>query len=287
FLGPNGAGKTTTIRMLVGLLAPTSGTASLLGEPVLPGSTDLRHVGALVERPAFYSYLSAVDNLRLFAAAHGAADRDARTLIGPALERTGLAPVARRKVGGFSTGMRQRLGLALAILHQPRLVILDEPTNGLDPAGVVEVRAILGQLARDGTTIFLSSHVLTEVEQLCGRVAILRQGRVVADGATADLLRGQGEIHLRFDSVAEAEEALRLFVQRDIEVRRAGPEPLPEVLVSLAPTEGSRVARLLGEAGLYPAELSPRRATLEDVFLELTRDVPADEAPSVDSRPSR
>ncbi|MGH2512550.1 MAG: ABC transporter ATP-binding protein [Candidatus Limnocylindrales bacterium] len=278
FLGPNGAGKTTTIRMLVGLLWPTSGSAAILGRPVRPGTTDLHNVGALVERPAFYGYLSAIDNLRLFAAAHGATAQESAALIGPALERTGLGPVARRKVGGFSTGMRQRLGLALAILHRPRLVILDEPTNGLDPAGVVEVRAILGELARDGTTVFLSSHVLTEVEQLCDQVAILRHGRIVATGATAELLRGQGEILVRFDTNAESAAAIALLAQQGLGTSPAGPgqadTAAPATLVHVAPTEGSRVARLLGEAGLYPAELTVRRATLEAVFLELTRDDP-------------
>ncbi len=271
FLGPNGAGKTTTIRMLVGLLQPTRGDVSLLGEPVRPGSVNLGRVGALVERPAFYPYLSAADNLRLFAAAHGTADGEARRLIGPALERTGLASVARRKVGGFSTGMRQRLGIALAMLHGPRLVILDEPTNGLDPGGVVEVRAIIGELARDGTTVFLSSHVLSEVEQLCARVAILRHGRVVADGLTAELRGGQGLV-VRFDTAADADAAHRLLAGRGIVDRPAADVASSALLVDLPVTDGSRVSRILAEAALFPAELTIRRATLEAVFLDLTRD---------------
>ena len=275
FLGPNGAGKTTTIRMLVGLLWPTSGDVMVLGERVRPGSIDLRHVGALVERPAFYPYLSATDNLRLFAAAHGVTGREARARIGPALERTGLASVASRKVGGFSTGMRQRLGLALALLHSPRLVILDEPTNGLDPAGVVEVRAILGSLASNGTTVFLSSHVLSEVEQLCDHVAFLRQGRIVADGSTAALLDGPSDFIVRFDSSLERDAALRVFSERGVATRPAESDPLTSALVVGASSEGSRLARMLGEAGLYPAELTLRRATLEAVFLELTGDQPS------------
>ncbi len=278
FLGPNGAGKTTTIRMLVGLLRPTRGDVTLLGEPVRPGSVNLRRVGALVERPAFYPYLSATDNLRVFAAAHGTADGEARRLIGPALERTGLASVARRKVGGFSTGMRQRLGLALAMLHDPRLVILDEPTNGLDPGGVVEVRAIIGDLARDGTTVFLSSHVLSEVEQLCARVAILRHGRVVADGLTAELRGGQGLV-VRFDTAADAEAASRLFAGRGIVARAAAEDAPFALLVDLPIGEGSRISRVLAEAALYPAELAIRRASLEAVFLDLTRDDRLDATP--------
>ena len=272
FLGPNGAGKTTTIRMLVGLISPTRGVVRILGTPVRPGSVNLRQVGALVERPAFYPYLSATDNLRLFAAAHGSTDRDARRLAGPALERTGLTSVARRKVGGFSTGMRQRLGLALAMLHKPRLVILDEPTNGLDPGGVVDVRAILSELARDGATVFLSSHVLSEVEQLCDHVAILRHGRVVADGPTAELLRGQGTILIRFDTGNESGTAQRILAEHGIVARPSDAEPGPALLVQAASSEGSRLGRLLGAAGLYPAELVVRRATLEATFLDLTRD---------------
>ena len=286
FLGPNGAGKTTTIRMLVGLLRPTRGVVRVLGTEVRPGGVDLRHVGALVERPAFYPYLSAIDNLRLFAAAHGATDSDARRLAGPALERTGLTSAAGRKVGGFSTGMRQRLGLALAMLHQPRLVILDEPTNGLDPRGVVEVRAILGELARDGATVFLSSHVLSEVEQLCGRVAILRRGRVVADGPTATLLRDQGTILIRFDTANESGAARGILAEHGMVARHSDAER-PELLVQAASSEGSRLSRLLGGAGLYPAELIVRRATLEATFLDLTRDdlsgTPDDAAAGADS----
>ena len=273
FLGPNGAGKTTTIRMLVGLMRPTAGSVSVLGSPVRPGAVDLTGVGALVERPAFYPYLSAVDNLRLFAAERGTPGAEARRQIGEALERTGLTPVAGRKVGGYSTGMRQRLGLALAMLHRPRLVILDEPTNGLDPAGVVEVRTIIGEMARDGMTVFLSSHVLSEIEQVCDRVAVLRHGRIVADGATAELLGTGGSLFLRFDTPTETEAATALLAGRGL-VAHGVDGTAPGLAVDVPPTDGSRVARLLGEGGLYPAELSVRRRSLEDVFLELTRDDP-------------
>ncbi len=274
FLGPNGAGKTTTIRMLVALLRPSAGEIRLFGETVRPGAASLERVGSLVERPAFYPYLSAAENLLLLSAARGIRGPAARTAIDEALERTGLASVSRRKVGGFSTGMRQRLGLSFAILHEPSLVILDEPTNGLDPAGVVEVRAIIDGLAREGTTVFLSSHVLTEVEQLCRRVAVLRNGHVVAQGLTRELLGGRERLLVRFDSADEAEAAGRILVSAGFGVERTGGSEAasPAWFVDVAGSEGSRVGRTLGAAGIYPAELSIDRPSLEDVFLELTGD---------------
>ena len=271
FLGPNGAGKTTTIRMLVGLIRPTSGSAAVLGNPVRPGGVDLASIGALVERPAFYPYLSAAANLRLFAALQGVGGSGADRRIADALDRTGLGPAANRKVGGFSTGMRQRLALALAMLHRPRLVILDEPTNGLDPGGVVEVRATITELARTGTTVFLSSHVLSEVEQLCDLVAVLARGRVVASGAPAELLDGPGLLRVGFDSAAEAETARRLLTDDGMAVTPAGADDAA-LSVGVAASDGSRIARRLAAAGLFPAELTPVRQSLEAVFLELTRD---------------
>ena len=274
FLGPNGAGKTTTIRMLVALLRPSAGEIRLFGETVRPGARTLERVGSLVERPAFYPYLSATENLLLFSAARGIRGPTARTAIDEALEGTGLGSVSERKVGGFSTGMRQRLGLSLALLHRPALVILDEPTNGLDPSGVVEVRSIIAGLAREGTTVFLSSHVLTEVEQLCRRVAVLRHGHVVAQGQTRDLLGGRERLLVRFDTQDQADAAGRVLVSAGLGVERpAGSEAMPPAwFVDTAASEGSRVARTLGEAGIYPAELSIDRPSLEDVFLELTGD---------------
>lgn len=271
FLGPNGAGKTTTIRILVGLIRPTSGTARVLGRDVVPGRAVLDDVGAVVERPAFYPYLSAARNLRLFAALRGVHGRDADRLVARALERTDLAAVANRSVGGFSTGMRQRLGLALAMLHEPGLVILDEPTNGLDPAGVVEVRAAITDLARQGTTVFLSSHVLTEVEQLCGEVAVLSHGRVVASGAPADLLAGPGTLRVRFDTPAEAASAAALFAAEGVGSTPDGQDETA-LRVLMPPSNGSAIARRLSAAGIFPAELTPVRPTLEAAFLELTRD---------------
>lgn len=274
FLGPNGAGKTTTIRMLVGLIAPTRGSVAVLGLPVRPGSADLGAVGALVERPAFYPYLSAADNLRLFAATHGAAGATIDRRIAAALERTGLAPVAGRRVGGFSTGMRQRLGLALATLHDPRLVILDEPTNGLDPAGVVEVRSIIADLAHAGTTVFLSSHVLTEVEQVCDRVAVVSHGRIVASGAPSDLVGGVETLQARFDTAAELTAAAALLASAGIAAAALDGPGQTVMEIALPASDGSRVVRLLAGGGVYPAELTARHRTLEAAFLELTREAP-------------
>ena len=279
FLGPNGAGKTTTIRILAGLLWQTSGTVRIFGEPVAPGATVLGRVGALIERPALYPYLSAFENVQLLGAAHGVPPDILAGRIGESLERVGLASVARRKAGGFSTGMRQRLAIAIALIGRPDLVILDEPTNGLDPNGVVDVRELISKLAADGTTVFLSTHVLPEVEQLCNRVAILREGRVVAEGPTGDLL-GTGErLFVRFDSPAEATAALAVL-GAGAALTDGGPShPGVAVLVDTPVGEASAVSRRLGEAGLYPAELTVRRESLEAVFRELTADREPDPGP--------
>jgi ABC-2 type transport system ATP-binding protein len=275
FLGPNGAGKTTTIRILVGLLWPTRGSSRIFGEPIMPGAPVLQRVGSLIERPALYPYLSAFENVRVFGTAHGLGPDILAQRIGESLDRVGLGSVARRKAGGFSTGMRQRLALAIALLGRPDLVILDEPTNGLDPNGVVDVRELIARLAADGTTVFLSSHVLPEVEQLCDRVAILREGRIVAEGPTGDLL-GTGErLFVRFDTPAQAA-AAQAILGSSASVTDAGPtHPGSALLVDAPLADASGINRTLGGAGLYPAELTPRRESLEAVFRELTSDNPS------------
>jgi ABC-2 type transport system ATP-binding protein len=280
FLGPNGAGKTTTIRILLGLLWPTRGTAHIFGERIVPGAAVLDRVGSLIERPALYPYLSASENVRVFGTAHGLGPDVLAARVAEALDRVGLANVARRKAGGFSTGMRQRLALAIALIGRPDLVVLDEPTNGLDPNGVVDVRELIARLAADGTTVFLSSHVLPEVEQLCDRVAILREGRIVAEGPTGDLLGAGERLFIRFDSLDQATSA-RAILGPGAAPTDAGPTHRGSALLLDAPlADASRINRTLADAGLYPAELTPRRESLEAVFRELTSDHPEAFAPA-------
>jgi len=271
FLGPNGAGKTTTIRMLLALVRPTRGSVTLFDEPVAPGRPVLDRVGALVERPALYPYLSASDNLRLVGLARGMADPTLRDRVPEVLDRVGLAAAAKRPAGRFSTGMRQRLGIAQALLNRPELVILDEPANGLDPNGVVDIRELIEALARDGTTVFLSSHVLPEVEQLCHRVAILQAGRIIAEGETQELLQQGERLHARFESEADATRARTVIEAAlpDVAVTPDGPDSFGVPSGSLT---GSALIRMLAGQDLFPIEVVVRRHSLEDVFIELTAD---------------
>lgn len=186
-LGPNGSGKSTTIRLMLGLQRPTTGEVRLFGERVRPGATTLERVGALVERPSFYPYLSAEQNLRLFAVARGRSTSDAQELALEAIQRAGLATVSRQAVGSYSTGMRQRLGIGLALLGDPELVILDEPTAGLDPEGIADVRSLMTTIASRGGTVFISTHQLDEAERVCSDVAILASGRVLTSGRTGEV----------------------------------------------------------------------------------------------------
>jgi ABC-2 type transport system ATP-binding protein len=274
FLGPNGSGKSTTIRCVLGLIGADAGTVRLLGRPLAKDRSLFDRIGALVERPALYPHLSALDNLRVVALTAGLGDDQVlRRRLDAALERVGLGEAAGRGVRGFSTGMRQRLGIAIALLRDPTLLVLDEPTEGLDPGGVADVRALIAGLGREGVTVFLSSHVLPEVQQLCDRIAVLNRGRLVAEGATADLLARDAHLTVRFDQPADAERAAAVLAAAGWATEPAAEvEPAGTGLIVVAPPEaGSTVSRLLADGGCYPAELSPRRASLEAVFLELTR----------------
>lgn len=265
FLGPNGAGKTTTIAMLLGLVKPTSGYARVLGhdvqqEPVAA----LRGVGAMIEYPAFYPYLSGYDNLLLLARADGI--RNPHERIRRVLDMVDLESRARDRFSTYSQGMKQRLGIAAALLPDPQLVILDEPTNGLDPAGTVEMRSLIQSLATEGRTIFLSSHLLHEIEQTCDQVAIIKQGRLLASGKVAELLhRGQG-VQVRVADNPAAAMALLAKVEWISGVQQQG-----DTLLIDAPTErAAEINALLTRNDLLVAEIRTREESLEAFFLEIT-----------------
>jgi ABC-2 type transport system ATP-binding protein len=266
FLGPNGAGKSTTIRMLIGLIAPSAGRVSLFGRDLAAEPSLLRRVGSLVDGGAFYPFLSGRRNLEVLATTPGGgAER-----IDALLDQVGLARDARRTVKAYSTGMRQRLGVAAALLGDPEIVILDEPVNGLDAAGIQEMRQLIRSLASDrGKTVFLSSHLLSEVQQVCDRVAIINKGEMVRESTVAGLL-DQESTRLRVEAVPvdAAEAALRPHWP----VERDG----PALVVAAARAEAPAVARRLVEAGVELFSLAPVQANLEEVFLALTREDPAD-----------
>jgi ABC-type multidrug transport system ATPase subunit len=260
FLGPNGAGKTTTLRMLVGLIKPSEGTAVVGG--AAPGSRQsLASLGAMVEAPAFWPYLSGRDNLRLVA--RYCQIPDAR--VGVVLEEVEMTSRGGRVLGTYSTGMKQRLGVAAALLKDPQLLILDEPTNGLDPQGMAEFRDLIKRLGAGGRTVLLSSHLLGEVEQICTRVGVIRQGRMVAEGTIAEI-RGATHLVVR---AAPADKARAVLIEAVGEERVMGN---PDGTFSLAvdADEMPSVARLLVARGLELTELRSAERSLEDVFMELT-----------------
>jgi ABC-type multidrug transport system ATPase subunit len=261
FLGPNGSGKTTTVRMLLGLVYATSGTVELLGRRMPgPARTALKDVGALIEGPAAYGHLSARANLALVdAAGPGGSRRTRRRRIQDALEQVGLDGVGRRPVKAYSLGMRGRLGLAAALLRTPRLLVLDEPTNGLDPRGIREVRDLLLDLNRAGTTLFVSSHLLSEVESLCTRVGVLQAGRLVVQDEIAALQTPTGRVVVRTPDVDVAVAALDGRVEH-----RDG-----DLLLVRHP-RAEELATLLVVAGVRLHELRTERRTLEEVVLEMT-----------------
>jgi ABC-type multidrug transport system ATPase subunit len=259
FLGPNGAGKTTTLRMLLGLVRPTSGEAAVLGAP--PGAPEgLARIGSMVEAPAFYPYLSGRDNLRVLARYAGIEDGRVEAV----LDEVDLRDRAADRSATYSLGMKQRLGVAAALLKDPELLILDEPTNGLDPAGMADMREFIRALGKGGRTVVLSSHLMGEVEQVTGRVGVIRAGSLVAEG-TVEELRGRAGLRVRAEPLAEA---ARLVGG----IRGVGgvtsADGLLDVTVDTA--QAPAINRLLVEAGIAVAELYAQKASLEDVFLELT-----------------
>ena len=262
FLGPNGAGKTTTLRMLLGLVRPTSGRATVHGLP--PGDpTAVARTGSLVEGPGFYPYLSGRENLRVLARYRGLGDRE----VDRVLERVDLTERGGDRFKTYSLGMKQRLGVAAALLGEPDLLVLDEPTNGLDPAGMADMRALLVDVAAGGQTVLLSSHLLAEVQEICDRVGIIAGGRLLVESTVADL-RGATGIRLVAEPIDRAL-AVAMSVAGDDAVEVDG----PVLRVSGSAAQAPELARALVGAGVDITELTPVERSLEDVFFDLTRTV--------------
>jgi ABC-type multidrug transport system ATPase subunit len=259
FLGLNGAGKTTTLRMLLGLIRPTSGTA-VVAEHRPGDPAGLARIGSLVEAPAFYPYLSGRENLKVIATYAGIQ----HSLVDPALDEVELLDRSKDKFGTYSMGMKQRLGVATALLKAPELMILDEPTNGLDPQGVVEMRSLIRRLGTGSRTVLLSSHLLSEMEQVCDRVGIIRQGRLVREG-TVDELRGEPAVTLRASPQDAARQALE-------EMLGAGTVTAVDGTLRIAvnPERAADINAVLVGAHIRVSELRPAERSLEDVFLAVT-----------------
>jgi ABC-2 type transport system ATP-binding protein len=273
-LGPNGSGKTTTMSMLLGLVAPTSGTFRLLGHDSSDGLKEALHdVGSIAESPAFYPYLSGRANLEYFQGIIGRGDsRDIERL----LELAGLSDRAHSKFSTYSQGMKQRLSIAYALLGDPHLLFLDEPTNGLDPAGMAEVRELIRSLSGEGHTVLLSSHLLHEVQQVCDRVAIMSRGRLIAQGAIRDLLRRRGAI--RLTTTDDTKAAAIISAQPWVTAVSAE----KGYLTAEAPPERSwELTKALAEHGVAVKEMAPVEDSLERYFLEVT----GDDSPSRQGQP--
>ena len=267
FLGPNGSGKTTTIRMLLGLIWPTAGSYRVLGE-AMPGANAkvLPKVGALIEGPAFYPWLTGRQNLRRMDAAGSDGQRKTRReRIDAALARVGLAAAANKRFRAYSLGMKQRLGLAAALLRPRSLLILDEPTNGMDPQGTREIRNLVRELAGEGSTVFLSSHLLSEVEQVCTHVGIISVGKMVAQGSVEEL-RGRGEAMLRVET-DDASGAAKVLDRLGLEAITVTGEVVSAQLDGQRPEECNRELVL---AGVGVRSLTTDRRSLEDAFVALT-----------------
>jgi ABC-2 type transport system ATP-binding protein len=259
FLGPNGAGKTTTMRMLLGLIRPTSGTVDLLGEP--PGApVGLARVGALVESPGFYPYLSGLDNLRILARYRGVP----RSQIDAMLDAVDLSDRAGDRFATYSLGMKQRLGVASALLGDPELLVLDEPTNGLDPAGMADMRTLVRRLGAEGRAVLLSSHLLGEVQQVCDRVGVISGGRLISESTVAEL-RGRAALVVAATPLdVAARRAVQLLGADQVQVVGAG------LRLTAGEDEAAEINRELVAAGVEVSELRREERSLEEVFLEMT-----------------
>jgi ABC-type multidrug transport system ATPase subunit len=264
FLGPNGAGKTTTIRMLFGLIAPSQGHIDILGQDMATHRARvLPHVGALIETPALYLYMSGRDNLKAVASVLGGVSAER---IDTVLEIVGLKERQKDRVRTYSLGMKQRLGVALALLQDPDILILDEPANGLDPAGIVEMRDLMHQLANEGKTVFISSHILSEVQQICSRVAIVNHGQLITETTIEDLISSKGEYAVKVDN---GQEALKQ-IQRWPWGQNARLDSEGTIITSAPNGRGRDLNLFLVNAGLAPDSLTPAIQDLEQVFLQLT-----------------
>jgi len=279
YLGPNGAGKTTCLRMMLGLIRPTEGTVRLFGRDPLESVHALDGVAGFVEAPTFYPYLNGRRNLELLASFDG---DDARGRIDEALETVELADRAKDRVGGYSHGMRQRLGIAAALLRDPQLLLLDEPATGLDPAGMRDMRLLIRRLADQGMTVLLSSHLLAEVEELCNRVAIVRTGKIVYEGAIAELKRSAGATYRL--STTDDERAMAVCRAQP----GVGDVRVVHGRISFTADDGTvaELSQALIEAGALIQMLAPQTVTLEDLFFSLTEGdgVVDEKAPAVATR---
>jgi ABC-2 type transport system ATP-binding protein len=263
FLGPNGAGKSTTVGMILGLIAPTGGSVELFGVKQHGERwNELRRIGAIIEEPAFYPYLSGWDNLEVLAKSIGGIPR---TKITEVLERVNLLERAKDQYGHYSMGMKQRLGIASTLLRDPELIILDEPTNGLDPAGTKEIRDLIPKLAHESRAIMLCSHLLHEVELVCHKVAIIKQGVVIANAPIKDLLSGGNVLQLKVDKIAAAKEIISTFPWvKSVTIEDS------YLLIDVPPDRNADINKALVENNIRVLELSTRSTSLESVFLQLT-----------------
>jgi ABC-2 type transport system ATP-binding protein len=265
FLGHNGAGKTTVIRMLVSLTRPSAGTIRIAGQS-LAGHREqvLARVGAIIEEPRFHPHLTGRENLRVIAAAR---EPQARRRIEPALERAGLRDRGDDRVGTYSQGMRQRLGIARCLLADPQLVILDEPMNGLDPAGILELRALIADLAAEGRTVFVSSHLLDEIEKTCHAAAVIDKGRLIAQGPISELI---GDTHTRYELTCDNPQAALSLLARHPAMVQASQAPGGLQVTLADPRAAGAVTTLLINAGIRVTGFAPVRTSLADRFLGLT-----------------